>query len=75
MGQKMETERAWPRLKDFTGRSEGWLVVLGLTVFEFEFETVFQFISGRLPDREKERRKGRQERKCPNSNPHLLQAQ
>ena len=40
------------------------------------FETVFQSISGRLPEREKEKRKDRREKKCPNNpHPHLLQAQ
>ena len=37
----------------------GWLV----WVYR-PFETVFQSISGRLPEREKEKRKGRREKKC-----------
>ena len=49
----------------------GWLFWV-----ERPFETVFQFTSGHLPEREKERRNERREKKCPNiPHPHLLQAQ
>ena len=41
----------------------GWLVVLVLT----PFETVFQSISGHLPEREKEKRNDRREKKSPQS--------
>ena len=40
------------------------------------FVTVFESISAHLPEREKEKRKDRREKKCPNNpNPHLLQEQ
>ena len=51
----------------------GWLFLA-----KRPFETVFQFISGRLPEseREKEKRNDRREKKCPNNpHPHLLQIQ
>ena len=45
-----------------------WLVICS-------FETVFPSVSDRLPKREKEKKKDRQEKKCPNNiHPHLLQA-
>ena len=46
----------------------GWLVWA-----ERPFETVFQSISGRLPERGREERNDRREKKCPhNPHPHLL---
>ena len=53
----------------------GWLVgCFGLN--GRPFETVFQSISGRLPERQKEMRNDRQEEKCQNnSQPHQLQVQ
>ena len=46
-----------------------WLVVCS-------FETVFPSVSDRLPKREKEKKRDRREKKCPNNlHPHLLQAQ
>ena len=55
------------------GSSVGWLVVLGLTAYE----TVFQSISCRLPERGRKKWEinDRQEKNCPNNpHPHLLQA-
>ena len=53
----------------------GWLV--GCFGFLRPFETVFQSISGRLPERGRKKCEKRDERKkCPNDpHPHLLQAQ
>ena len=51
----------------------GWLVVLGLTAFE----TIFQSISGRLPERGRKKKEMIDERKNVQTYPHshLPQAQ
>ena len=59
----------------FSHTTHGWIWLVscvGLT----PFETVFQSISGRLPKREKGKKKDTREKNYPNNpHPYLLQAQ